>query len=123
MELLGAKLCIFLIIINVKVDKCLIVNTFTIHLGNCTLQFCLFNAYFCPRTWEQMRSNLGADAVAHGPRRSCAWSRTQLNAGQRSLTDIEDGAVCHIWLKLICRRARQMLTLHQAKRIHEDKKR
>lgn len=138
MELLGAKLCIFLIIINVKVDKCLIVNTFTIHLGICTLQFCLFDAYFCPRTWEQMRSNLGADgnctwgqirsnvgpdAVAHGPRRSCAWSRTQLNAGQRSLTDIEDGAVSHIWLKLICRRARQMLTLHQAKRIHEDRKR
>lgn len=123
MELLGAKLCIFLIIINVKVDKCLTVNTFTIHLGICTLQFCLFNAYFCPRTWEQMRSNLGADATAHGPRRSCAWSRTQLNAGQRSLTDIEDGAVSHIWLKLICRRARQMLTLHQAKIIHEDRKR
>lgn len=123
MELLGAKLCIFLIIINVKVDKCLIVNTFTIHLGICTLQFCLFDAYFCPRTWEQMRSNVGPDAVAYGPRRSCAWSRTQLNAGQRSLTDIEDGAVSHIWLKLICRRARQMLTLHQAKRIHEDRKR
>lgn len=138
MELLGAKLCIFLIIINVKVDKCLIVNTFTIHLGICTLQFCLFNAYFCPRTWEQMRSNLGADAtahggqirsnvgpdaVAHGPRRSCAWSQTHLNAGRRSLTDIEDRAVSHIWLKLICRRARQMLTLHQAKRIHEDRKR
>lgn len=145
MELFGAKLCIFLIIINVKVDKCLIVNTFTIHLGICTLQFCLFNAYSCLRTWEQMRPNqgadatasgsrcvrvweqmqlrLGPDAVTHGPRRSCAWGQTHLNAGQRSLTDIEDGAVSHIWQKLICRRARQMLTLHQAKRIHEDRKR
>lgn len=78
MELLGAKLCIFLIIINVKVDKCLIVNTFTIHLGICTLQFCLFDAYFCPRTWEQMRSNLGADATAHGARYVRTWAQTQL---------------------------------------------
>lgn len=70
MELLGAKLCIFLIIINVKVDKCLIVNPFTTHLGIYTLQFCLFNAYFCPRTWEQMRPNLGADAVVLGVGRS-----------------------------------------------------
>ena len=138
MELLAAKLCIFLIIINVKVDKCLIVNTFTIHLDICTLQFCLFNAYFlsanvgadafesgsrCNCTWGQIRSNVGPDAVAHGPRRSCAWSQTHLNAGRRSLTDIEDRAVSHIWLKLICRRARQMLTLHQAKIIHEDRKR
>lgn len=123
MELFGAKLCIFLIIINVKVDKCLIVNAFTINLGICTLQFCLFNAYSCLRIWEQMRPNLGADATASGPRRSCAWGQTHLNAGWRSLTDIEDGAVSHIWQKLICRRARQMLTLHQAKRIHEDRKR
>ena len=79
MELLGAKLCIFLIIINVKVDKCLIVNTFTIHLGICTLQFCLFNAYFCPRTWEQMRSNLGADATAHGARYIRTWTQMQLH--------------------------------------------
>lgn len=78
MELLGAKLCIFLIIINVKVDKCLIVNTFTIHLGICTLQFCLFNAYFCLRTREQMRPNQGADTTASGPRCSCTWPQTQL---------------------------------------------
>ena len=77
----------------------------------------------CVRVWEQMQLRLGPDAVTHGPRRSCAWSQTHLNAGQRSLTDIEDGAVSHIWQKLICRRARQMLTLHQAKRIHEDRKR
>lgn len=81
MELLDAKLCIFLIIINVKVDKCLIVNTFTIHLGICTLQFCLFNAYFCPRTWEQMRPNLGADATAHGARYVRTWAQMQLHMG------------------------------------------
>ncbi len=79
MELLAAKLCIFLIIINVKVDKCLIVNTFTIHLDICTLQFCLFNAYFCPRTWEQMRSNLEADATAHGARYVRTWAQMQLH--------------------------------------------
>lgn len=81
MELLGAKLCIFLIIINVKVDKCLIVNTFTAHLGIYTLQFCLFNAYFCPRTWEQMRPNLGADATAHGARYVRTWAQMQLHMG------------------------------------------
>lgn len=79
MELLAAKLCNFLIIINVKVDKCLIVNTFTIHLDICTLQFCLFNAYFCPRTWEQMRSNLEADATAHGARYVRTWAQMQLH--------------------------------------------
>lgn len=81
MELLGTKLCNFLIIINVKVDKCLIVNTFIIHLGICTLQFCLFNAYFCPRTWEQMRSNLGADATVHGARYVRTWTQMQLHMG------------------------------------------
>lgn len=81
MELLGTKLCNFLIIINVKVDKCLIVNTFTTNLGICTLQFCLFNAYFCPRTWEQMRSNLGADATAHGARYVRTWTQMQLHMG------------------------------------------
>lgn len=81
MELLGAKLCIFLIIINVKVDKCLIVNPFTTHLGIYTLQFCLFNAYFCSRTWEQMRPNLGADATAHGARYVRTWAQMQLHMG------------------------------------------
>ena len=81
MELLGAKLCIFLIIINVKVDKCLIVNPFTTHLGIYTLQFCLFNAYFCPRTWEQMRPNLGADVTAHGAKYVRTWAQMQLYMG------------------------------------------
>lgn len=121
--IIWCKVMYFFDLINVKVDKCLIVNAFTIHLGICTLHFCLFNAYSCLRTWEQMRPNLGADATASGLRCSCTWAQTHLNAGRRSLTDIEDGAVSHIWQKLICRRARQMLTLHQAKRIHEDRKR
>ena len=56
-------------------------NTFTIHLGICTLQFCLFDAYFCPRTWEQMRSNLGADATAHGARYVRTWAQMQLHMG------------------------------------------
>lgn len=79
--IIGCKVMYFLIIINVKVDKCLIVNPFTTHLGIYTLQFCLFNAYFCPRTWEQMRSNLGADATAHGARYVRTWAQMQLHMG------------------------------------------
>lgn len=48
--IIWCKVMYFFDLLNVKVDKCLIVNAFTIHLGICTLQFCLFNAYSCLRT-------------------------------------------------------------------------
>ena len=107
MELFGAKLCIFLIIINVKVDKCLIVNTFTIHLGICTLQFCLFNAYSCLRIWEQRRANLGAETNESESGDERIWDGVHLNLVPHSLRRIgnEMGsykllACLNLWLRI-----------------------